>query len=89
MGHVDFMTDSTNAGNEVAFYTNVANYGSAAGELNTGATAANAILIVNDGTHSLNDVFYVVGNGAHAATSVALIGTYDMTSNHYTATLLA
>ena len=67
----------------------LANYATGAGNLDTGATAANAILIVNDGTHSLDDVFYVVGNGAHGATSVTLIGTYDVASTHYTATLLA
>jgi len=83
------MTDSTDAANEVTFYTTVANYGSGAGHLDTGTTAANAILIVNDGTHSLDDVFYLVGNGAHGATSVTLIGTCDLATAHFTATLLA
>jgi len=89
MGHVNFVTDGTNAGNEVAFYTNLSNYAGGNGHLDTGGTAANAILIVNDGTHSLDDVFYVVGNGTHGATSVTLIGTYDLATAHFTATLLA
>jgi hypothetical protein len=88
MGHVNFMTDIPDTGNEVAFYTNLANYATGSGHLDTGTTAANAILIVNDGTHSLDDVFYVVGNGAHGATSVALIGTYDLATAHFTSTLL-
>jgi hypothetical protein len=47
------------------------------------------ILIVNDGTDPVNDVFYVVGNGTHGATSVTLVGTYDLATAHFAATLLA
>jgi hypothetical protein len=89
MGHVNFVTDSTNAGNEVAFYTALGNYATGNGHLDTGATAANAILIVNGGTNAVDDVFYVVGNGAHGATSVALVGTYDVATAHFAATVLA
>jgi hypothetical protein len=83
------VTDSKHAGTEVAFYTTLTNYAIGAGNLNTGAIAANAILVVNDGTHSVDDVFYVVGNGAHGATSVTLVGTYDVASAHFTAIVLA
>ena len=88
MGHVNFMSDIANAGSEVAFYTTLANYATGNGKLDTGGSAANAILVVNDGTHSVDDVFYVVGNGAHGATSVTLVGTYDLATAHFTATLL-
>ena len=91
MGQVNFVTDLVNVGgsSEDTFYTNLAHYGTASsGELNTGATAANAILIVNDGTDAVDDVFYVVGNGAHGATSVALVGTYDLATAHFAATIL-
>jgi hypothetical protein len=89
MGHVNFVTDGTNAGSEVAFYTNLSNYATGNGHLDTGATAGNALLIVNDGTDPVDDVFYVVGNGAHGATSVALVGTYDVATAHFAAILLA
>jgi hypothetical protein len=89
MGHVNFVTDSTNAGNEVAFYTHLSNYSAGNGRLDTGAAAGNTILIVNDGTHAVDGLFYVVGNGAHGATSVALVGTYDLATAHFAATLLA
>jgi hypothetical protein len=89
MGHVNFVTDSTHAGNEVAFYTTLTDYSAASGHLDTGATSAKTILIVNDGTHAVDDVFYVVGNGAHGATSVALVGTYDVATAHFAGTVLA
>ncbi len=89
MGHVNFVTDNTHAGSEASFYTTLTNYATGSGNLDTGATAANAILVVNDGTNSVDDVFYVVGNGTNGATSVTLVGTYDVATNHFTATLLA
>jgi len=89
MGHVNFVTDSTHAGTEVAFYTTLTNYSAASGHLDTGSTTANTILVVNDGTDAVDDVFYVVGNGNHGATSAMLVGTYDVATAHFTATLLA
>ena len=89
MGQVNFVTDHFNAGSEVTFYTNVGNYATGPGNLDTGTTAANAILIVNDGTDPVDDVFYVVGNGTHGVTSAALVGTYDVATAHFAATLLA
>jgi hypothetical protein len=71
------------------FCSNVANYGSGAGKLDTGATAANAILIVNEGTGLGDDVFYVNGNGSHGASQAIIIGQYDLATAHFAATLLA
>jgi hypothetical protein len=89
MGQVNFVTDFNHAGNEVAYYTTLTNYSAALAHVDTGGTVANAILIVNDGTDPIDDVFYVVGNGAHGATSVALVGTYDVATAHFAATILA
>jgi hypothetical protein len=89
MGHVNFVTDSTHAASEVAFYTTLTDYSAASGHLDTGATSAKTILIVNDGTHAVDDVFYVVGNAAHGATSVTLVGTYDVATAHFAGTVLA
>jgi hypothetical protein len=94
MGHVNFVTDFVHAGSEVAFYTNLSNYeansypGNGYGHLDTGTTGGNAILIVNDGTHAVDDVFYVVGTTSHGATSVTLIGTYDVATANFTSTIL-
>ena len=94
MGHVNFVTDSTHAASEVAFYTTLTNYSAASGHFDTGSglgpsSPENTILVVNDGADAVDDVFYVVGNGNHGATSIALVGTYDVATAHFTATVLA
>jgi hypothetical protein len=40
MGHVNFVSDSTHAASEVAFYTTLTDYSAASGDLDTGATSA-------------------------------------------------